>query len=311
MESNRIIRLVSYYTLQLIAVIILILTLLFFLQRLSGDPALVLAGHSASPEVIEAIREEMGLNEPVYVQYAVFMSKAATLDFGISNRYQQPAIDMVLQRLPNTLLLSMSALGLAIIIGVPAGIYSAIYQHRPSGIILNMIAGVLQSLPSFWLGLILLLLFSVQLQWVGSVSNLEDNVFKRLLLPTVTLSAFYMARLMRLVRSGLIEEMGAYYVLTAHGKGLPSRRVLFTHAFRNAMIPIIAFITLDLSFLIGGSVIVESLFSYTGIGDQMVKAIFNRDYAIVQATVFVIALMVVLVNSFSDLLYRQLDPRIE
>jgi len=120
-----------------------------------------------------------------------------------------------------------------------------------------------------------------------------------------------MARLMRLVRSGLIEEMGAYYVLTAHGKGLPSRRVLFTHAFRNAMIPIIAFITLDLSFLIGGSVIVESLFSYTGIGDQMVKAIFNRDYAIVQATVFVIALMVVLVNSFSDLLYRQLDPRIE
>lgn len=310
MAFSKTLRLSTYYILQLVAVITLILTLLFFLQRLSGDPAIVLAGHSATPEVLEAIREEMGLNEPVYVQYAVFMSKAATFDFGESTRYQQPAIDMVLQRLPNTLLLSMSALGLAIIVGVPAGIYSALYQHRPSGVIVNLIAGVMQSIPSFWLGLILLIIFSVQLQWVGSVSNLEDNAFKRLILPTVTLSAFYMARLARLVRTGLIEEMGAYYVLTARAKGLPARRVLFIHAFRNAMIPVIAFITLDLSFLIGGSVIVESLFSYTGIGDQMVRAIFNRDYAIVQATVFIIALMVVLVNSFSDLLYRRLDPRI-
>jgi len=220
-------------------------------------------------------------------------------------------MDIVLERLPNTLLLSVSALGLAIIVGVPLGVYSAVRQYHPDGIIINMVAGILQSIPSFWLGLILILIFSVQLQWVGSVANLEENVFKRLLLPTITLSAFYMARLLRLVRSGLIEEMGSYYVLTARAKGIRNRRVLFHHAFRNAMIPVVAFITLDLSFLVGGSVIVETLFSYTGIGNQMVSAVFQRDYAIVQATVFIIALMVIIVNSFSSLLYKQIDPRIE
>ncbi|NJL96085.1 MAG: ABC transporter permease [Anaerolineae bacterium] len=160
-----------------------ILTFLFFLQRLSGDPATVLAGHSSSPEVLEAIREDMGLNEPLHVQYAVFMSKALRLDFGDSMRYQQPALGMVLDRLPNTLILAVSALALAVLVGVPLGTYAALYPNRPSGVLINLLAGVLQSLPSFWLGLMLLLIFAVELKWVGSVANLEEDFFRRMALP--------------------------------------------------------------------------------------------------------------------------------
>jgi ABC-type dipeptide/oligopeptide/nickel transport system permease component len=173
-----------------------------------------------------------------------------------------------------------------------------------------MLAGVLQSLPSFWLGLLLLLLFSVQLGWFGSVAHLEDDMLKRMALPTITLSAFYMARLIRLVRSGLIEELNAPYVMTAHSKGIEPRRVLYVHALKNAMLPVIALITLDLSLMIGGSIVVETLFSYSGMGEQMVKAIFNRDYALVQASVFVIATFVVCINMFSGVISNLIDPRI-
>jgi ABC-type dipeptide/oligopeptide/nickel transport system permease component len=296
--------------LQVIVIVLGILTLLFFLQRLSGDPAAVLVGHNASPEVLAAVNEEMGLDEPLPVQYMVFMGKVLQLDFGESNRFQAPALDLVLKRFPNSLLLSLSALGLAIIVGLPVGIYAAIYQNRADGKVLNIFAGVLQALPSFWLGLLLLLLFSVQLRWVGSVSHLEDNLLKRMALPTITLSAFYMARLIRLVRSGLIEELNQPYILTAHSKGLSQRKVLFIHALKNAMIPIVALVTLDLSLMVGGSIIVETLFSYSGMGEQMVKAIFNRDFALVQASVFVIAIFVVCINMASNMMYHLVDPRI-
>ncbi|NDJ84910.1 MAG: ABC transporter permease [Chloroflexi bacterium] len=301
---------VALFVLQLMITILVILTTLFFLQRLSGDPAAVLAGHSSSPEVLEAVREDMGLNEPLHVQYAVFMKQALMLDFGESTRFQQPALDMVLDRFPNTLMLAFGALGLAVLVGIPLGTYSAVRHRQMDGMVVNLLAGIMQSLPSFWLGLVLLLIFSIRLKWVGSVANLEDDFLKRMALPTITLSVFYMARLIRLVRSGLIEEMSEQYILTARAKGLRSRTVWFVHAFKNALIPVVAFITLDLSLLIGGSVIVESLFSYSGVGDLMVNAIFNRDYAIVQAGVFVISILVVLINSFSNYLYQAIDPRV-
>lgn len=293
------------------AVIILsILTLLFFLQRLTGDPAAVLVGHNATPEVLEAVREEMGLNDSLPVQYLTFLGKTLRLDFGESNRFQRSALDMVMMRFPNSLLLSVSALLVAILIGVPIGIYAALYHRRADGILVNMFAGVLQSLPSFWLGLVLLLIFSVNLGWVGSVSHLEEDPLKRMALPTLTLAAFYIARLIRLVRSSLLEELNQAYILTAHSKGLRPRKILIIHALKNALIPVIAFLTLDLSFVIGGSVIVESLFSYSGMGEQMVKAIFNRDYALVQASMFVIVIFVVAINMTSNRLYQIIDPRI-
>lgn len=296
--------------LQFLLIIMAILTALFFLQRLSGDPATVLAGHSASTEVIEGIREEMGLNEPLHVQYLVFMRQTLTLDFGESLRYQQPAMELVLDRFPNTLLLAFSAMGVAVLFGIPLGMYSAIFNRRLDGRFVNLLAGVLQAIPSFWLGLVLMLFFSVRLQWFGTVASLEDNTLRRLALPTITLSAFYIARLIRLVRSGLIEEMTQDYIITARAKGLHSRRIVLLHAFKNAAIPIIAFVSLDMSYLIGGSIVVESLFSYSGIGDLLVSSILNRDFAVVQAAVFVICLLVVTINSSSQLVYRAIDPRL-
>lgn len=305
-----ILKAITFTALQIILIVLGILTFLFFLQRLSGDPAAVLVGHNASPEVIAAIREEMGLNDPLLTQYAIFISKAVQLDFGESSRFQTSAMDVVLARFPNSLLLSLSALTLAVAVGVPVGIYAALRRGKPDGMVVTTLAGVLQSLPNFWLGLVLLLIFSVQLGWVGSVSNLEEDFLRRMALPTITLSTFYMARLIRLVRGSVLEELDQTYVMTAYSKGLLPRYVLFRHVLRNSMIPIIAFITLDLSFMVGGAIVVESLFSYSGMGDQMVKAIFNRDFAMVQASVFVIALFVVCVNMLSNALYHIVDPRI-
>lgn len=311
MFTNRFLNSTLVFVVQLVVIVFGIMTLLFFLQRLSGDPAVVLAGHTATPEILDAIREELHLNDPLHVQYIAFIGNVLELDFGDSLRSQRPAFEMVIEQFPNTLVLGVSALMLAVVVGVPLGIYSALTYHRPEGRVVNLIAGILQSLPSFWLGLILLLIFSVQLGWVGSVANLEENFLRRMALPTLTLSAFYMGRLIRMVRSGLLDELAQPYIMTAHSKGLKPDRVFFVHALKNSLIPVVALITLDLSFLIGGSVIVESLFSYSGMGDQMVKAIFNRDFAVVQATVFVIAILVVCINTFSNFLYQLIDPRIE
>lgn len=291
--------------------ILFILTLLFFLQRLSGDPVAVLVGHNASPEVIAAIRTEMGLDKPILQQYAIFLNKVARLDFGESIRFQTPALDLVLQRLPNSLLLTASALLLALSVGIPLGIYAALTHTRADGKLLNLFAGVLQAMPSFWFGLLLLLIFSVNLGWVGSVAQLEDNLLRRMILPTITLAIFYIARLIRMVRSGLLETLNQPYVMTAHSKGLHPRRVLITHALKNALLPIVAVVTLDLSLMIGGSIIVETLFSYNGIGEQLVKAVFNRDYALVQASVFVITILVICINIVANGLYGLIDPRVK
>ncbi len=293
-----------------LGILLAVLTLLFFIQRLTGDPVAVLAGRGATPEAMASVRSEMGLDQPLLTQYAVYLQKTMTLDFGDSTMTQQSALDMVLDRFPATLLLSLSAIVLAIGFGIPLGIYSAIHQDRFDGKLINLFAGIMQATPNFWLGLILLLIFSVQLHWFSSVANLEDNLLRRLALPAITLSAFYMARLIRLVRCGIIDEMAQPYVLTARAKGLTRRTVFQRHVLRNTLIPVVTFITLDLSLMINGSVIVESMFSYSGIGDQMIGAIFHRDFPLVQATVFVIAAFVISINAMSRYLHQLVDPRV-
>jgi peptide/nickel transport system permease protein len=293
-----------------IVILLSVLTLLFLLQRMTGDPVTAMVGNTASPETVAAIREDLGLDRSLPIQYLAFLSNAIQMDFGESLRFQQPALQLVLSRVPATLMLAFSSLVLAVGIGVPLGIYAAVYRYRFDGRLINIMAGIMQSLPPFWLGLVLLLIFSVRFHWFSSVASLEENPIKRLILPAITLSAVYMARLTRMVRSGLMDELSQPYVLTARSKGLNPRVVFFIHVFRNTLIPIVAFVTLDLSLLVGGSVVVENLFSYSGIGDQMVKAIFNRDYPVVQATVFVVTLLVICINLFSSYLYRVLDPRL-
>ena len=285
-------------------------TLLFFLQRMTGDPVMAMVGHTATPEMIEEMRHDMGFDRPIFVQYAIFLRNVITLDFGDSLRFEQPAIRIVLQRFPATFNLSVSALALAIVVGIPLGIYAGMHHTRLDGRAINWFAGILQAMPTFWLGLILLLIFSVRFHWFSSVASLEDNPIKQMVLPTITLSAIYVTRLIRLVRSGLIDEMAKPYVMTARGKGLSPRAVFTRHVLRNTLVPIVSLLALDLSLLIGGSVIVENLFSYNGIGDQLVKAILNRDYPLVQATVFLIAVFVILINAFADYLHHIADPRL-
>lgn len=295
---------------RIFVILIALLTMLFVLQRMTGDPITAMIGQNATPEMMEAMRHDMGFDKPLLVQYAIFARDTMSLDFGDSLRFQQPALTLVLKRFPATLSLALASLVVAAVIGIPLGLYAGMNHTRMDGRAINWFAGILQAMPTFWLGLLLLLIFSVRLHWFNSVASLEDNHIKQLILPAVTLSAVYMARLIRLVRGGLIDEMAKPYVMTAHGKGLRPRTVFTVHVLRNTLVPVVSLLALDLSLLIGGSVIVETLFSYNGIGNQLVRAILNRDYPLVQATVFVIALFVILVNTFADYLHYIVDPRL-
>lgn len=291
-------------------VLIALLTMLFLLQRMTGDPITAMVGHDATPEMVEAMRHDMGFDKPLLAQYTIFVHNVISMDFGDSLRFQQPALKLVLQRFPATLNLALIALTIAASVGIPLGIYAGMNHTRFDGRAINWLAGILQAMPTFWLGLLLLHIFSVRFQWFNSVASLEENYIKQLILPAVTLSSVYLARLIRLVRSELIDELAKPYVVTARGKGLRKSTVFTVHVLRNILVSVVSLLALDLSLLIGGSVIVETLFSYNGIGDQLVRAILNRDYPLVQATVFIIALFVIFVNTFADYLHNLVDPRL-
>jgi ABC-type dipeptide/oligopeptide/nickel transport system permease component len=292
---------------ELILVLFGVSTLLFFLLRLSGDPVVILAGPNATPEMRDQMRQELGFNDPLATQYLRFLQGATRLDFGQSLRFRSPAMSEIFQRLPATLELTVAAMLLTVIVAVPAGMYAALWRGRLSGTAVMLTALVGQAMPSFWLGAVLILIFSVRLGWLPSFGS---GTPLHVVLPAVTLSAFFMAKLARLTRSGMLEIMHHDYVVTARGKGLSEFLVLRRHILRNMLIPLITVLGLDVGFLMGGAVIVESVFAWPGIGRQLVDAVFTRDYPIVQATVFVVAAMVVLINLAVDIAYRWLDPRV-
>jgi ABC-type dipeptide/oligopeptide/nickel transport system permease component len=292
---------------QLLLVVVGVSTLLFFLLRLSGDPVAVLAGPNATPEMREQMRQELGFNDPLAAQYLRFMAGAAHLDFGLSLKFRTQAMGEVVQRLPATLELTVTAMLLAIVVAIPAGMYSAVWRGRLFGRAVMLTALLAQAMPSFWLGAVLILVFSVRLGWLPSFGG---GTLPHLVLPGVTLSAFFMAKLARLTRSGMLEIMHHEYVMTARSKGLTEFLVLRRHVLRNMLIPLITVVALDIGFLMGGAVIVESVFAWPGIGRQLVDAVFARDYPVVQATVFVVATVVVLINLGMDVVYRWLDPRV-
>jgi peptide/nickel transport system permease protein len=295
------------FVVQLALVVLGILTALFFLLRLSGDPALVILGAAATPDAVEQLREQLGLNEPLHVQYLLFLRQMLVLDFGTSITFNRPALEMVISKFPATLALATSTLVFSTLIALPLGCWTAARQNALDSRILVFIASIVQSMPSFWFGILLIIVFAVNLRMFPTFGSGE---LRHLVLPTITLSAFYIARLMRLIRAGMIEQLSSDYIRTARAKGLYGRIILFRHAFRNTLITVVTLITLDFSFLISGSVIVESLFGYNGIGRQLVDAINARDYPIVQATVFFVAIIVLLINNAADWLYQLTDPRV-
>ncbi|OOZ75689.1 glutathione ABC transporter permease GsiC [Solemya velum gill symbiont] len=292
----------------LLLTLIGVVTLVFFLIHLiPGDPVEAMLGDSARVADREALHHKLGLDQPLAVQYSDYIKSILQLDLGTSLRNQQSVSSLLLERLPATAWLAFAALLIAVTIAVPLGVIAARRQGSAwdTGAMMVSLFGV--SMPNFWLGPMLILLFSLWLGWTP-VSGMES--FWSIILPAVTLGASLAAVLARMVRSSLLETLGEDYVRTALAKGLDESTVVWRHALRNAMLPVITLLGLQLGALLGGAVITETVFSWPGIGSLMVEAIQQRDYPVVQGCVLLIALIYVLVNAGTDLVYRMVDPRI-
>ncbi len=280
----------------------------FIILHLTGDPAALLMPMDATPEQISQFRQEMGFTDPLPVQYWRFFKGTLHGDFGLSFRHSQPALDLVLERMPATIQLTAAALGFALVIAVPVGIISSIRRNSIWDH-LGMTGALLgQSTPVFWLGVMLILIFSVTLQWFPS-SGRGD--WSNLVLPAVTLGMYSMARTARMMRSSMLEVLGQEYMKTAQAKGLSPRSVILKHALKNAAIPVVTIVGMELGTLLGGAVITETIFAWPGVGRLAVQAIYNRDYPVVQAAVFILATIFVAVNLIVDILYTYLDPRVK
>jgi ABC-type dipeptide/oligopeptide/nickel transport system permease component len=279
----------------------------FLILHLTGDPALVLLSPEATPEDVRRFREAMGFNDPFLVQYWRFVTGALRGDFGQSVRHGEPAFNLVVERMPATFELAGAALLLALVLAIPAGIVSAVRRNTVLDYVSTVIALLGQSMPTFWLGIMLILLLSVQLQLLPSSGR---GTFEHLILPAVTLGLFTTARITRLTRSGMLEVLNQDYIRTARAKGVSDRPVVWKHALKNAAIPIVTIVGIELGTLLGGSVITETIFAWPGVGRLSVQAIYNRDYPVVQAAVFLLATTFVVVNLLVDLVYTYLDPRI-
>jgi peptide/nickel transport system permease protein len=296
--------------LQAVLVVFGVVTAVFFLLQLTGDPVRLMVGDGAAEADIENIRHQLGLDRPLPERYVSFLSDAARGDFGQSVRQRgRPAMEIVLDRYPATLRLAFLALSVSVVLAIVFGLISAVKRYSVLDNIVMVMALFGQSIPNFWLGIMLILVFAVQFGWLPSQGYGEGNV-KYLVLPTLTLAAPGLARLTRLVRSGMLDVLGQDYVRTARAKGLREMGIIFGHALKNAAIPLVTIIGLDLGALLGGAVVTEQIFAWPGVGLEVVLAINGRDFPVVQAAVFVVATSFVLINLIVDLLYTWLDPRV-
>ena len=288
-------------------VIIGISMISFFFIHLSGDPVLLMLPGDASDQEIEELREQLGFNDPLYVQYFRFASKAIRGDFGESLYYHVPVMELVIERLPASLELAVAAMVFALVLAVPIGIISAVRRGSmlDMGSMLGALLGL--SMPHFWLGIMLMLLFSVHLGWLPTSGR---GTMAHLIMPAVSLGLSLMAMFARLTRSVMLEVLSLDYIRTARAKGLREEIVISKHALKNALIPLVTVAGMQFGFLIGGTVIIETVFAWPGLGRLVVQAIFSRDYPLVQAIVFVLSLLFVGMNLLVDILYVYLDPQI-
>lgn len=282
--------------------------LVFFLLRLApGDPATLLLVESATPEQIHEAREKWGLNKPIPVQYAIFLGRALQGDLGDSLFFKQPALEVLLERMPATLQLSAAALLFSLSVAIPVGILSALKRDTIWDFLGTSLAMLGQAIPPYWLGIMLILVFSVSLGWFPTSGR---GTIWHVVLPAITLGSVLMALVTRLVRSGMLDVMNEDYVRTARAKGLTERVIITRHALRNILIPLVTVIGLQLGALFGGAVITESIFAWPGVGRLALQAINARDYPLVQASVLLISVVYVFLNLIVDILYVYLDPQI-
>lgn len=288
--------------------ILIVSVFVFIAVRLSGDVSLMLVAADATPQEIEAVRHRLGLDRPLLIQYGMFVERVFLHgDFGTSMRYGVPALDVVLGRLPATIQLAAVAFALAMTIGVTLGVIAALHRNGRIDSLLRAGAALAQATPNFWIGMMFVLIFAVYLGWFptggrGSLSSL--------VLPAVTLAIPSIASVLRITRSSMIEALGSESVNFLRVMGASERSIVWKHALRNALIPVIALAGIQLGVLVGGALIVEIVFSWPGLGTLMVDAINRRDYSLIQASVFITSSFLVFLNLMVDLLFGVIDPRI-
>jgi peptide/nickel transport system permease protein len=302
--------------LQLVPTLFLVSVIIFGLQQLlPGDPALVMAGEERDPAVIEQIRKQYRLDQPLPVQYVYWVGNVLTGNLGESMRIKQPVSELIAAKLPVTVQLATMAMAFALAIGIPAGILSAVKKGSSWDVGANVFALWGLSTPNFWLGIMLIFLFSVKLGWLpasGFVSPFEDwrQSLATTVMPAFVLGNAIAAVLMRHMRSAMLQAMQSDYVRTARAKGLVEKTVILKHALRNALTPVITLGALEFGTLLSGAVLTEQVFSIPGFGKLIVDAVFNRDYAVVQGVVLVTATVYILLNLLADVLYVLVNPRL-
>ena len=276
------------------------------LHMVPGDPVDVMLGESASPADRIALKAQLGLDQPLLVQFGHYLLNLLHGDFGISIHSQTPITQLLAQTYPATLLLAVIALLIGLLVGIPLGIWSALKAGHWQDVMVTLVSIRLAAMPAFWLGPVLMLVFAVWLGWLP-VSGMESPA--SILLPALTLGLGLSAILTRMTRTSLLEVLNEDYIRTARAKGLSERRVILTHALRAALLPLVTIVGLQMGSLLAGAVITETIFSWNGIGRLLVDSIEKRDYPVTQACVLVVALSYVLINQATDLVYRWLDPR--
>jgi peptide/nickel transport system permease protein len=288
-------------------VVLLSLTAVFGMVRLGGDPVLLFLPMDIQAKDVNEIRQRLGFNDPLVVQYGRFMSGALRGNFGESLRYRRDAFGLVLERLPATLLLAGAAMALTLVAAVPLGVVTAVRRDTVVDHVGTLATVLGQATPGFWLGLMMIYLFAVQLRWLPTGGY---GTLAQLIMPAVVLAAFYSARVARLTRSAMLEVLGEEYIKTARAKGLAEGRVIAKHTLRNAAIPIVTLAGLEAGQLLGGAVITETIFAWPGLGRLTVQALLNRDFPVVMAAVSFTSVVYTLMNLGVDLAYGWLDPRV-
>lgn len=297
-------------TVFVVAVIVFVIT-----RLIPGNPAAVMLGPTASVEDIANLTAKLGLDQPLYKQFIDYLFGLLQGDFGTSLSYNQPVTQLILERFPNTVILALAALIIALLIGIPAGMISAARQNSPLDYSVMLVSLLGVSMPIFWLGVMLVLFFSVNLGWFPAtgMGSLDDGwifYIKHLVLPSITLATIPMATFARITRSSMLEVISQEYIKTARAKGVAEFWVISKHVLKNALTPILTVLGMQISMLLGGAVLTETIFSWPGMGRLIVDAIDKRDFVVVQGTVLFIAIIFVLVNLLVDILYKVVNPRV-
>jgi len=302
----------AYLTRRLIHSIIIIIGIsmvVFIISRMTGDPVSIMVDFTTTQEDRDIIRRELGLDKPIVVQYLIFIKKAVKGNFGKSIRYEEPALDLVFQRIPITLRLLVVTLAWSLIFAIPIGIISAIKRNSIFDLAGMAFTFIGQSIPSFWLGIMMIMVVGVHFRLLP-ISGFGSGELSYIVMPAITLGAFGMASFARITRSSMLAVLDSDYIQTARAKGLRETFVVIKHALRNALIPIVTILGLQIAGLLGGAVITEQIFAYPGVGWLAVQSIYNRDFPVIQAIVMIVSVGVVATNFIIDIVYTIIDPRI-